>query len=274
MSRGFAISGSLGVVAWLATGGVAYAQEGPVAPSAISLTGSPPGAAAAPAPAAPPAVVAAPGVVVAPAVVKEAPPEYAGNDHDLFVHHVAFGYFGVSQLPVGLPVGGVGGTTGIVNAPVIGVRYWATRTVGVDLGVGFGYVSSSVAGAAASSDTWGFALHGGLPLSLAASKHFSFEVVPIEVTFGFTGGSAPAGAGVAGTLSGLRVDVGARVGAELQFGFIGIPQLALEASLGLYLEHEAYGQGTQTDQTTTFSTSVGSDPWAIFTDTVSALYYF
>ncbi len=225
---------------------------------------------AAPAPTPPPAAV-----VVAPAgaavTVKES--AEGGVDHDLFIHHIAVGYFGVSQLPVGL---GGGGAPLIVNAPVIGARYWATKMVGVDVGLGFGYNTNSVGGATGSTDTWGFALHGGLPLALADSKHFTFEVVPIEATVGFTGGSTPSGgAGPSTSLKGFRLDVGARVGAELHFGFIGIPQLALEGSIGLYLQHESFGTGSApSDQTTTFSTTVGSDPWAIFTDSISALYYF
>jgi hypothetical protein len=203
------------------------------------------------------------------------------SDHDQFVHHIAVGYFGISQLPVGTGTGGTGGGQGIVNAPVIGIRYWASRLVGVDVGIGFGYTSSSPGGAAASSNSWGFAFHAGLPLSLASSKHFSFELVPIEATLGFAGGSVPGvvtfgGGGAPSTsVNGVRVDVGARIGAELQFGFIGVPQLAIEASIGLYVQHEAWGTSTVADaSTTTFATSVGSDPWAIFTDTISALYYF
>ena len=249
------------VPALLATTKLASAQEA-VAPGAISLTGPPaaPPAAAARAPAASPEAPPA----------KDASPEYAGNDHDLFVHHIAVGYFGISQLPVGTG----GAAPGIVNAPVVGVRYWVSRLVGVDLGLGFGYSTTSETGVAASTDTWGFALHGGLPLSLAQSKHFSFEVVPIEATIGFTGGSNPMGMVNGPSASGLLFRAGARVGAELQFGFIGIPQLALEASLGLYVQHESYGVGNNSVNTTTFTTSVSSDPWAIFTDTISALYYF
>jgi hypothetical protein len=255
---------ALVVLALVATSS-ASAQEGPVAPSAISLTG--------PSTPAPPLAAPAVVAVVAAPPAKEAPAEYAGNDHDLFVHHIGVGYFGVSQLPVGT---NVGGAAGIVNAPVIGVRYWASRLLGADVGLGFGYTTSSRSGTVGSNNNWGFALHGGLPLSLVSSRHFSFEVVPIEATIGFTGGSAPPGGGAGPNqgVSGFLIDVGGRVGAELQFGFIGIPQLALEASLGLLVKHQSVGVGTATVQTTTFATTVGSDPWAIFTDSISALYYF
>ena len=277
MSKPMGVSSALVALALLATASVASAQEGPVAPSAISLTGP-----STPTPPAAPVVVAAPVAREAPAKeapAKEAPAEYAGNDHDLFVHHIAVGYFGISQLPVG--AGGASDQT--VNAPVIGVRYWATKMVGVDVGVGFGYDTQSTNGTTGSTSTGGFALHGGLPLALADSKHFSFEVVPIEATLGFAFGSSPAagvGPGVnSDSLKGMRIDVGARVGAELHFGFIGIPQLALEGSIGLFVQHESWssqiGNAASTGQNqTTFATSVGSDPWAIFTDSISALYYF
>ena len=262
MSKPMRVLSALVALAPLATASAALAQD-PVAPSAISLTG--------PSTAAPPAVP----VVVAAQPAKEAPAEYAGNDHDLFVHHIGVGYFGISQLPVGS--GGAAQAT--VNAPVIGLRYWATRMVGVDVGLGFGYQTSSTNGTTGSTNTYGFALHGGLPLALADSKHFSFEVVPIEATLGFTGGSIPTGGPMSESVHGLRVDVGARVGAELHFGFIGIPQLALEGSIGLFIQHQSWGStignGPSTGaNTTTFATSVGSDPWAIFTDSISALYYF
>jgi hypothetical protein len=266
-------------------------QAAPVNPSVVSLTGPSP---AAPVPYAPLPLRTGGGASSAPA--KEAAAEPTTSDHDLVVHHIAVGYFGISQLPVGTPgtagAGGANTVSSTVNAPVIGVRYWASRSVGIDLGFGFGYAHNATNGGtgttSSTSSTWGLAFHAGLPISLGSSKHFSFELVPIEVTLGPTGGKAPAltetefGMTTSGgieSLSGFRVDVGARIGAELQFGFIGIPQLALEGSIGLYVQHESWGAslggapavgGNQT----TFSTSVGSDPWAIFTDTIAALYYF
>jgi hypothetical protein len=262
MSKPMGVSCALVAGAVLATVFAASAQEAAVAPSAISLTGTP---AAEPRTAVAPSSAAAPAQATPPA--KEAPAEYAGNDRDLFIGHIGVGYFGISQLPVGT-------APSIVNAPVVGVRYWATHLVGIDAGIGFGYNDTTVAGTVGSTSAWGLAFHGGLPLALADSKHFTFELVPIEVTLGFTGGSTPNGATTT-SQKGLRVDIGARVGAELHFGFIGIPQLALEGSIGLFFEYESFGAGNAANSSeTTFSTSVGSAPWAIFTDTISALYYF
>jgi hypothetical protein len=196
------------------------------------------------------------------------------NDHDTVVGHFAVGYFGISNLPIGeAPTTGGGTGTGTapasasIVAPVIGARYWITPKLGIDAGVGF---SDSSAG-------WGVAIHGGVPLALATSKHLTFELIP-EVTVAFAGNSTGSGAG-SFSESGFRFDVGARIGGEIQFGFIGIPQLALQGTIGLYLEHDATsvtpnGQPSVSGSSTTFTTSVGSDPWGIFTDNISALYYF
>lgn len=82
----------------------------------------------------------------------------------------------------------------------------------------------------------------------------------------------------------IRFDLGARIGTEIQFGFIGIPELALQASVGLNFQHSVWhasnpAKGTTKDaaasQTSTeFGTTVQSDPWAIFTNNIAAIYYF
>ncbi len=204
-----------------------------------------------------------PAPMVAPAPVVQD----TGPDHDAVVGHFAVGYFGISNLPVGSGGGGGAGVTqGTVVAPVIGMRYWLMPKLGIDAGVGFSDSSSG----------WGVAIHGGLPIALATSHHMTFELIP-EATVAFAGNTGGAGAAEV-TYSGFRLDVGARVGGEIQFGFIGIPQLALQASVGLYLEHDSWGFSTTNQSgsasSTTFATSVQSDPWGIFTDNISALYYF
>ncbi len=208
--------------------------------------------------------------MVAPAAPAPAAPAGENvNDHDTVVGHLGVGYFGISNLPVGTAGAGGGAPTvaaGTVIAPVIGARYWISPKLGIDAGVGFSDSSSG----------WGVAIHGGVPLALATSKHLTFELIP-EVTVGFAGNSNGTG-NTSISYSGFRFDVGARVGGEIQFGFLGIPQLALQGTIGLYLEHDSYGFSTTgasgSGSSTTFTTSVGSDPWGIFTDNISALYYF
>jgi hypothetical protein len=268
----------------LAITGRAQAQDTTV--TGTTTVATPPPPAPPPAPAAP-----APAVKAAPA----AEPESTTPDHEALIGHFGVGYFGVSQLPIagGLPGGmGMGGCAlarDNVNAPVIGVRYWMSRMIGIDAGVGFGLTSGSTEAVAPGSDTTtdkpsrlGLALHGGVPLAFASGKHYTFTVVP-EATAGFTSGTIKGAPGVPDVnLSGFRLDVGARVGAEIYFGFIGIPQLSLQASVGAYFRHEGFKASTDTaagpvsasDSTNTFTTSVNADPWALFVNNISAFYYF
>jgi hypothetical protein len=220
-------------------------------------------------------------------------------DHERFIGHFAVGYFGISQIPIGTATpAGTGanepaaGAPGTVTSPIIGIRYWLKRGMGIDAGIGIGYQSggtTTVNGGttttvANNNNAFAFALHAGVPFALAEGHHYVFEFVP-ETTLGFSTGTvkgapgAPgAGAGPDTSVNGLLFNIGARVGAELHFGFIGVPELALQASIGVYL---AYGQSSAsiannsvTTNLTGFSTTVSGDPWAIFADTISALYYF
>lgn len=207
-------------------------------------------------------------------------------DHDKFVGHFAVGYMGVNALPIGAG-SPTAPTLGTVNAPVIGARYWLQQMVGIDFGIGFATSSGSTEISNGTNSTTndnpsnlGFAFHGGVPLALARAHHLTFEVVP-EVNLGFTNGTIK-GTGMNPppdvSLSGFRFDVGGRVGAEIHFGFIGIPQLSLEGSVGLYLRRNAakIKQDVNSGSIGTWNigTTVGSDPWALFTNNISALYYF
>jgi hypothetical protein len=254
----------------------ARAQE-PALPAPVMPPPAPPAAAAPPPP---------------PAAAKED----ETPDHDKFVGRFAVGYFGISQLPLGgLPAGNNPNAAAAialqtVNAPIVGVRYWFQRTIGVDVGVGLGWTSGSteaVAGNVSQStdnaNPFGFAVHAGLPISLARYKHYGFEIVP-QADVGFTSEtikSPPNGNGATppdNNLSGFLFDVGARAGAEIHFGFIGVPELSLEASVGLFVRRQTYKWSQSPDSISvgnwTLGTSVGSDPWAIFVDNISALYYF
>jgi hypothetical protein len=244
-------------------------------------------------PAPPPPTLAPPPPQPQPAPPPPPPPAEVKDDtpdHEKVVGSFAIGYMGVSQIPLAAAAA-TGGTLARndLSAPVIGMRYWINRTVGIDAGIGLGIASGSVetsTGAASTSvdkaSRFGMAFHAGVPLALANGKHYSFEVIP-EANFGFASSTVkpPFGA-PAGTpdldLSGLRLDVGARAGAEVHFGFIGVPQLSLIATVGLYVRHERVkaeqGPASATDTNTTFGTSVQSDPWALFVNNISALYYF
>jgi hypothetical protein len=210
-----------------------------------------------------------------------ATPEPAADatDHAAVVRHFGIGYMGrrtININPTGAPA--------TVDAPIIGVRYWLDPMIGIDAGLGLLFSGSSAKSGDTSTDLQGytvFMLHGGVPLALAGSKHFSFQVVP-ELNFGIASSkTAPAAAaGEGADLSGIHFDIGARAGAEIQFGFIGIPELSLQAGVGLALSYDRAkitppGGGAATSvHTTSLGTSVGNNPWNIFTSNIAALYYF
>jgi len=228
----------------------------------------------------------------APAVASEKEAESSNTpDHENVIGHFAVGYMGISQLPIG-GLGAAAGNGGAafaqntITAPVIGVRYWLNRMIGIDGGIGFGLASGGTSqnNGTVTTDTdapssLAFALHGGVPLAFAHGKHYSFELIP-ELNAGFTSGTIKSA--VATTpdvnLSGFRLDLGARVGAEIYFGFIGVPQLSLQASVGAYFTHQAWkvsqGATSESVTATTLGTTVQDAPWAIFVNNISALYYF
>jgi hypothetical protein len=256
-----------------------------------------------PTPVAPPPPAPAP----APAAPEAAPKADDGiTDHEKVVGKLGVMYFGFSQQPIGTGPAAIGPNAaanvgkGRVPMPVIGVRYWLQERLGLDLGLGFTFLSSGdtrqPAGApevkADGPAVLAFGIHGGLPLAFAYGKHYKFLLVP-ELNFGYATQTAAAQNVPPGSpaisdlhLSGIRLDVGARVGSEIQFGFIGIPELALQASVGLSFRHERWSASqdaappgvpaasSASSTESTLGTTVQADPWALFVNNISAIYYF
>jgi hypothetical protein len=245
----------------------------------------PPAAAPAPAPAPP---------VAAPAPAKVDDKDDAVTDHEKVIGRFAVGYMGVTQLPIGGGTAAQNVRQDTVAAPILGIRYWLNPRVGLDLGLGIALQSSSAEVEQNNTTTttdgpaiFGGAIHGGVPIALSTGKHYTFQVVP-ELNLGvtsrtdkFNGANPPPDL----KHSGFRADLGARVGAEIHFGFIGVPELALQATVGLYFSRQVWknsqdsGQGVPAPLSSSIgasslSTNVQSDPWAIFTNNISALYYF
>ncbi len=207
------------------------------------------------------------------------------SDHDAMIGRIGVGYLGRSQVPLGA-AGAVGSTS--EDAPIIGIRYWLDSLLGLEAGLGFLNTGGSTTTNNQSQDKAGvtvFAVHGGLPLSLSAGRHFSFQLTP-EANVGFatrttTQGTAPSQTEITDT--GLRFDIGARVGGELHFGFIDVPELSIQGSVGaLFISDSlktevkppAGSTVTNEDTTTTFSTTVYNDPFKLFTSNIAVLYYF
>jgi hypothetical protein len=184
------------------------------------------------------------------------------TDHARVVGHFGVGFIGMR----GLQLPGAAGALATQDAPVIGLRYWLDPGMGIDAGLGLRF-----SGGSNGVPSYNIAIvHFGVPLALAGSRHFSFQVVP-EANLGY--GTTDAGAGGA-TTKNFHLDLGARAGAEVQFGFIGIPELALQGGIGLGLNYDHLSSGGASGHTLAFGTSVGDTPWQIFTGNIAALYYF
>lgn len=233
----------------------------------------------APAPAPAPLDPMAPPPPVEDTVVPPEPEETGTSDHSAQVGHFGVGFFGVRELPVtqcesatcAMP------SAGNVSAPTIGARYWLSEGLGVEAALGLN-VTSAESGPLETS-IFGFALHGGVPLALAHSGHFVFQLVP-QINFGITSGSyeVTGVAPVKADVSGFLIEVGATVGAEIHFGFMGLPQLSLQATVGLMLRSESRnvetGAGEVDQSALTIGTNVDGEPWDIFSETITAIYYF
>lgn len=288
-----ALVGTIGIAILLASSS-ALAQPTETPPASAS------GSAEVTAPLPTPEPTPAPPVIV-PAPTHEAaeePKAAEGTDHEKVVGKFGAMYFGVSQQPIAggpnnnpIPV-----SQSRVSMPVIGARYWVNERLGVDVGLGFNFFSSSTtseANGAPEQTTDGPAviavgIHGGVPLAFAHGKHYTFLAIP-ELNFGY--GTQTVAAQNTPTpppdihRTGLRLDVGGRIGTEIQFGFIGIPELALQASVGLNFRYERWAASQDAGPTVnnprsgsykelSLGTTVQSDPWALFTNNISAIYYF
>jgi hypothetical protein len=59
---------------------------------------------------------------------------------------------------------------------------------------------------------------------------------------------------------------------------VGLPRLALEGSVGAFMAYQvataSVGDQSMRDTSTFFDTTMGPNPWQIFTSNVAARYYF
>ena len=190
----------------------------------------------------------------------------------------------------------------ITTVQLVGVRYWFPR-VRLDFAVGLNTQSGSQRTADTSVDQTSTLVLGArvaTPIALFVGQHYTFFVGP-EVAFGHTGETVPGGTRPFGTViaklpdtsnSGNRFTFGARAGAEIQFGFLGLPHLALDATVGLALEltngttigppataapppaPDGFTPIEAHFSHTAFQSTIGHQPWNIFISNVAAVYYF
>jgi hypothetical protein len=220
-------------------------------------------------------------LVAGTASAQDAPAKDDGaSDHSKVVGHVGVGYFGQFDVPLGTTVGNT------QAAQLVGIRTWLQDRVGLDIAIGWGMSSGSVNNNGTSADspsTLTLALHGGVPIALFDAKHYTFFIKP-EITYGHSGRTTKAAAAGAPdtTIAGHNLQIGARAGAEVHFGFIGLPNLTLDATVGLHLGLIGGSQRTpvganlsDTSYTaTTLDTISFHQPWNIFISNVAAIYYF
>lgn len=223
---------------------------------------------------------------VQPSVEPVAPKSDIGGEEGETDHSKVIGHFGIGYL--GRQTMTIGQDRTPIAAPVIGVRYWLSDFLGIDAGLGINYSGGAQTTNADGADNvrkpglFMHMIHVGVPLNFFSRGSFSFQLVP-EMNFGwaFTGNQTDADDSVVRD-TGLHFSAGAHAGAELQFGFIGIPELSLQGNVGLYVQHEAgatrIDDGTTNvrtgDRTTSFGTTLGPDPWDVFTGSIAAMYYF
>lgn len=217
-------------------------------------------------------------MAAAPASAAPAIPIDGTPDHDYFEGHMGVGWYGLSSVPLG-------GSGALIDAPVIGARYWLDKGKGVDVGLGFftasGKDDSNNGGTSNSKDRAAptvIFLHAGVPFVLGEGKHHAFLVTP-EVNFGMANQTVKGQNNDPDTkLSGTRIEAGARAGMEIHFGFLSIPNLALEGSVGLFYTalngKTEQGNVSQSYSQTIITTSSFNQPWDFFRSNVAARYYF
>lgn len=231
------------------------------------------------------------------------------TDHSVVTGHLALRYFGTTNA------GRLNGSqmprpNGTFPLYTVGVRYWLNGGLGIEGGLSFGVATASqtdtnIAGSmtnTTSSDdpnAFGFGLRFGLPIQLAESKHISIQLAPyLQLTYARSAiqwsrmPTNPMEAGnflVNSGLNWFRLEVGTTMQAELQFGFLGAPQLGLIAQFGLGL---TYTSSSSTDENVPsmrqqsssstssrsefgLGTSVGNYSLSdIISGSVSAVWYF
>lgn len=203
--------------------------------------------------------------------IVEYDPKSARSDHARVVNHFGVGFFGVQDVPVVT-------TEEPVNAPSLGARYWFSERFGFEAAAGFYYRTGSNDVGIDPPTRYAFSLHGGVPWVWMHSGHYKFLVIP-EINLAFGGGKDYGATSANDTkYSSVLFELGARAGAEIHFGFINVPQLSLQATVGVRARNLSTTRetgGTSTSGSVfEFATTVQDPPWGIFLSNLAAIYYF
>jgi hypothetical protein len=205
----------------------------------------------------------------------------ATSDQRAMVRRIGLGYTGRRDVTVQR-------LTGVDDTLQIGVfnlRYWAGEGWGIDVGLGTSWSNNSQTTSDGDRTTplpgpsnFGGNLHLGLPIVASTYKDFSVLIIP-EVDLGlanvFIEDPDTADRNIAG--GGFTVGVGGRVGGELHFGMLGLPQLAVESTVGL-TGRFGFGNAKQGKVTTTsfvgaVSLPLAQDPLDLVLGNLAIRYY-
>jgi hypothetical protein len=221
------------------------------------------------------------------------------TDHSAVVGHLGLRYFGSVDMPALAFEGGMATTTGSQALHTVGMRYWLNGALGLEAGLGIGFASGSTTQTAQTGgmqtqtqsdrpNFFGIGLQVGLPIMVAEAKHLAIHVDPyLSFRYGTSGITTGSGDSTRdNSLSAVQLSLGANAVAELQFGFIGLPQLGLQAQFGFglsYLSQSAKqvtlrNNDTNTDSRSGFSIGTTVGPHygldQIISGSISAVWYF
>lgn len=223
------------------------------------------------------------------------------TDHQVVIGAWGLGYTGSVQvpLPLAFPVGR-GDQAGMfpndklslrqVLVPTLGLRKWFSKRRGFDAGLGIALstgansaIYEKVESTVNKETIFALSARAGVPIVALDTRHMAFLIVP-EAQIAFATSNIAAefeeNAPPEAKMRGFSANVGLRAGAEVHFGFMGLPRLSLQAGVGLYATMQwaaatAYNQYLSTYD---FSVGMGSvgNPWDIFSGfaNLSARYYF
>lgn len=229
------------------------------------------------------------------------------SDHSVVTGHLALRYFGTTRA-TSLAAAGMGspGSNGSLDLHTIGIRYWLNGGIGIEGGLSFGIrtASSTLTRVQGSTTTnvnsdapnaLGFGLRFALPIQLAEAKHISIQLSPyFQLNYARSAlqwADMPTTNDVTNSsMNYFSLEVGATAQAELQFGFLGAPQLGLIAQFGLGLTYasisrtddEVPSSNRRVSSTTTNSqgqfslgTTIGNYSLSdIISGSLSAVWYF
>ncbi len=223
------------------------------------------------------------------------------SDHDKILRRWGVSWLGISDIPIALAqLVGTSGDAALrpndtvtireVSTPALGVRYWINRRWAIEPGFGVHYSGGkmesewgSVSQKTDKQATTAMLFHAGAPICISNGRHLALLVIPeVNVGFAHSNVKVPVEENSPGEaqLRGFRLDAGARAGAEIHFGFMGMPELSLEGSIGLLYSYQrvsaSAGNQKTSDVSTRLTTSSFGNPWDIFRSlgTISARYYF